>query len=88
MATKKVIKFYATWCGPCKIYGKTWDKVTPVYSESVEFVNVDIDQDTSGLAAEYKIDTVPTTVFIQEDGSQVVEEGRLSKEELTNLIVG
>ena len=40
MATKKVIKFYASWCGPCKIYGKTWDKVIPAYEDQVNFISV------------------------------------------------
>ena len=84
---KKVIKFYATWCGPCKIYGKTWDKVTAEHADAAEYINVDIDKDTTGLAVEYKIDTVPTTVVVKEDGSTVVEEGRLPKEVLTELIL-
>lgn len=87
MAAKKVIKFYASWCGPCKVYGKTWDKVIPSYSDQVDFTSIDIDKDTSGLANKYKIDSVPTTVLIREDGSTLTEEGRLSKEELTELIL-
>mgnify|MGYP000450876481 CR=1 FL=1 len=87
MAAKKVIKFHATWCGPCKIYGKTWDKVTPDYRDQIDFINVDIDKDTSGFAAKYKIESVPTTVLIREDGSTLSKVGRLSKEELTELIL-
>lgn len=87
MAAKKVIKFYATWCGPCKVYGKTWDKVIPSYNDQVDFYNVDIDKDTDGLANEFKVDSVPTTVLIKEDGSRLKKEGRLSKEELTELIL-
>jgi len=87
MAQKKVIKFYATWCGPCKVYGKVWDKVIPTYEDQLQFENVDIDNDTSGLANFYKIDSVPTTVLIREDGSELKKEGRLSKEELTELIL-
>ena len=87
MAAKKIIKFYATWCGPCKVYGKTWDKVIPEYSDQVEVENVDIDKDVSGLAAKYKISSVPTTVLIREDGSEVKKTGRLSADELTELIL-
>ena len=87
MGTKKIIKFYASWCGPCKIYGKTWDKVIPDYQDQISVENIDIDKDTTGLAARYKIQSVPTTVLIREDGSTVSKTGRLSKDELTELIL-
>jgi|TARA_R110000772_G_scaffold36120_5_gene86720 thioredoxin-like negative regulator of GroEL len=87
MAVKKVFKFYATWCGPCKIYGKTWDKVIPDYSDQVEFISVNIDKDNKGLANKYKVDSIPHTVLVKEDGSTVEKNGRLSKNELTELIL-
>ena len=87
MAAKKIIKFYATWCGPCKIYGKTWDQVIPDYQDQITVENVDIDKDTTGLAAQFKVSSVPTTVLVREDGSTVKKTGRLSKEQLTELIL-
>jgi len=82
----KAIKFYATWCGPCKIYGKAWDKVANELKEEVEFVDVDIDKDTTGLAAEYKVTSVPHTVIIK-DGNTIQETGRLNVADLKNLIL-
>ena len=87
MGAKKIIKFYATWCGPCKVYGKTWDKVIPNYQDQVDVINIDIDKDTAGFAAKYKIESVPTTVLIREDGSEIKKTGRLGKNELIELIL-
>lgn len=87
MAAKKLIKFYANWCGPCKVYAKTWDKVVPNYQDQIDVVNIDIDKDTAGFAAQYRVESVPTTVLIKEDGSQLKKTGRLTAEELTELIL-
>lgn len=85
MAATKAIKFYATWCGPCRVYSKTWDDVKGEFS-TVEFIEVDIEKDTTGLAAKYRIASIPTTVIINQDGTETKKTGRLTEEELTNLI--
>lgn len=84
---KKIVKVFATWCGPCKVYGVTWDKVTPKYRDQVEFTEIDIDKDTTGFAVTHKIQTVPTTILIREDGTVVKKVGRLNEQELEELIL-
>jgi len=84
---KKVIKFYADWCGPCKVYGKSWDKVAKKYDGQVEFVSINIEEDTTGLAAQYKVKSIPHTVLIKEDGTEVIKSGRISQEELEELVL-
>jgi len=81
----KAIKFYATWCGPCRAYTKTWDKVTEELSNEAEFIEVDIDKDTEGLAAKYRIRSVPTTIFVNEKDT-VKKVGILSESEIKELI--
>lgn len=85
MATTKAIKFYASWCGPCQVYAKTWDKVTSEIKD-VEFINIDIDKDTTGLAAKHKVMNIPHTVVIK-DGVTTAETGRLNESQLKNLIL-
>lgn len=82
----KVIKFYADWCGPCRVYAKTFDKVSEELKEEVEFVNVNVEKDTTGLAGQYKVTSIPMTVIIK-DGVENVKSGRLSEEQLKSFIL-
>jgi thioredoxin 1 len=80
----KVLKFYADWCGPCKTYAPVFDKV--MSESNVEYENINVDKDTTGLAAKYKVRSIPLTVFINEDGTSTKELGSLSEEKLKQLI--
>ena len=84
---KKIIKFYANWCGPCKSYAPIFDKVIEKYKDQVEVYNVNLDKDTDGLAAEYKIRSIPATVLVKEDGTLLTKIGILSETELEELII-
>ena len=82
----KAIKFYADWCGPCKMYSKVWDKVVEKHKENVEFVEINVDKDTTGLAAEYKVRSIPFTV-VQKEGEVTKKTGIVKFEELEKLIL-
>ena len=84
---KKLIKFYADWCGPCQTYATIWDEVTPKFKDQLEFININVDKDTTGLAAKYKVNSIPHTVLLKEDGTVIEKNGRLSQDELTELIL-
>jgi thioredoxin 1 len=81
----KVIKFYADWCGPCRVYAKTFDKVSEELKDQVEFTNVNVEKDTTGLAAEYKVTGIPMTVVVK-DGETREKTGRMDESTLKNFI--
>jgi thioredoxin 1 len=80
----KVIKFYANWCGPCKIYNKTWDKVVAKLGDKVEFVEVDIEENPN-MSIEYKVRGIPLTVIIK-DNETIRESGMIKASKLEELI--
>lgn len=80
----EIIKFYADWCGPCKVYAPIFEKVTS--DLNVEYKNINVDKDTEGLAAEYKIRSIPATVIVKKDGTVIKEVGLLQEDKLTTLI--
>ena len=60
---KKVIRFTASWCQPCKMLAKTLEDVQT--NLPIEVVDIDKDPDT---AIEFGIRGVPTMVMV-EDGT-------------------
>ena len=61
---KTAIKFYADWCGPCKTYDKIWQEVKSEV-KSIKFIEIDVDKDTSGLAAQHNVRSIPHTVILK-----------------------
>lgn len=56
---KRVIRFTASWCGPCKILAKNLESI----NTDVPIEVVDIDEKTS-YATEFGIRSVPTMVML------------------------
>ena len=76
----KVLKFSASWCGPCKAYTPVLEKVEQEKEYNNRVAKVDVDE-SSNIAAEYGIRSVPTTIVFS-NGS-VVEKKVGSLEEAT-----
>ena len=49
-----LVDFWATWCGPCRMYGPLVDKVAEEYKGRLKVVRVDVDQNPT-LSRNYRI---------------------------------
>ena len=59
---KRVIRFTASWCGPCKGLAMTLNNI----ETSIPFEVIDIDE-KSDVAREFGIRSVPTLVMLDEN---------------------
>lgn len=78
---KKILKFSATWCGPCKMLAKNLESV----STDIQIVDIDIDKN-GPLAQQYGVRGVPTMVMLDEDEEVKRFVGVRSLKELENWL--
>jgi len=64
----QVKKFYATWCGPCKVLTPLMENVKSKFN-NVNFENIDIEVQYE-VAQKYYVRSVPT-VIIEKNGVEV-----------------
>lgn len=80
----EVKKFYATWCGPCKMLTPIMEKVQSKFSD-VSFESVNIDEQFE-VAQKYYVRSVPT-VILEKDGKEIHRFAGLQSELIyTNAI--
>lgn len=79
-----VVDFWATWCGPCRSFAPTYEKVSNQYPEIV-FAKVDTEVERD-LAASFNIMSIPTLMIIREAVVLFSQPGALPERALLELI--
>ncbi len=83
----KIIKLSASWCFPCKVYGKTFEEVSKneCYKD-ICFEEIDVEENEE-IAEKYGVRSLPTTVFIDENDNILSKlNGNVTKAELEDNI--
>ena len=80
-----LVDFWATWCGPCKMFVPIFEKAAEGYEGKVKFVKVNVD-DAKELAKKNRVLSIPTIMLFKE-GKMVERQSRvLSEEELDTML--
>lgn len=59
----KLIEFYATWCGPCKIQKPIVERLSKELQMDVRYVDIDEEPE---IANKYEIRAVPSIVVLDD----------------------
>ncbi len=78
------VDFWASWCGPCRSFAPTYDKVSEAYPEIV-FAKVDTEAEQE-LASSFNIMSIPTLMIIREKVVLFSQAGALPESALVDLV--
>jgi len=80
-----IVDFWAPWCGPCKMMGPVFEKVSKDYALKTLFtkVNTEVEQN---LGAKYAIRSIPTLIVFKAGVEVQRISGALAESALKQLV--
>lgn len=78
-----LIKFEASWCGPCKAYSPVFEQFAKE-NQDIKCHTVDCEE-MRDIAAEYGIMSIPCTILFKNGKDLNRKQGKLSLQELRDL---
>ena len=79
-----IVDFWAEWCGPCKMFAPTFEKVSEEHPEIV-FAKVDT-EDQQELAGYFNIRSIPTLMIFRDQIGIYSQPGALPEPAFRDLI--
>lgn len=80
-----IIDFYADWCGPCRSMAPRLEEVSKEYAGKIIVYKVNTDKEQL-LSANLGIQSLPTLVFIPQNGKPQATMGAMPKDALVKAI--
>lgn len=86
MATK-LLDYWASWCGPCRIMNPIIDEIEKELAGKVEVIRINVDEKPDE-ASKYGVMSIPTYIVMNDDKEVGRKIGVTSKQELLKLLNG
>jgi thioredoxin 1 len=79
-----LVDFWAAWCGPCRVFGPVFERVSEKHPDIV-FAKVDTEAEVE-LAAQFDIRSIPMVMAVRDGVIVYAQPGALPEQALETLI--
>lgn len=79
-----IIDFWAPWCGPCRSFAPTYEKVSDKHPDII-FAKVNTEEEEE-LSSHFQIRSIPTLMIFREQVVLFAQPGMLSESQLEEVI--
>ncbi len=79
-----IIDYWAPWCGPCRSFAPTYEKVSEDF-ENIVFAKINTEEEQE-VAGHFQIRSIPTLMIFREGVIIYSEAGALPEQGLRDLI--
>lgn len=79
-----VVDFWASWCGPCKMFAPVLEEFAAEYEGKVKVCKVNVDEE-SELSHKYSVMSIPTVIVFKGGAEAKKSVGLINKAELCSI---
>jgi thioredoxin 1 len=76
-----MVKFFAPWCGHCRMFGPIVEEAAETYADDASFFEVDVDTNKE-LARRFELESIPTVGWFVDGEKKEVAIGVISTDEI------
>lgn len=80
-----LVDFWATWCGPCKMFAPVVEEIAGENHPDVKVGKVDVDHQPD-LAGQFRVMSIPTLLLFKDGKAAATSVGVKSKKEVMEMI--
>ena len=80
-----LIDFWASWCGPCRMFSPTIDAIAEEYAGKIKVGKLNVD-DEGSIAAQYHVASIPTIILFKNGEAVNRSVGAIPKEAVEEMI--
>lgn len=81
----KLMDFWASWCGPCKIMNPIIDEIEKELAGKIEVERINVDEQ-GAVAEKFRVMSIPTYIIVRDDKEVSRKVGVTPKTELLKLL--